>query len=517
MTVHLFGACSSPSVATHVLHRAASNCQHASIKVRDMVFKNFYVDDCLKAGTNRDEIAEQAVEIRKLCSSAGFDLCKFQGVTEIENYLPMTQDEGSVTKTLGLIWNRERDCMRVDISEKTLPKSKRELLSIVAPVYDPLGILSPLVLKGRQLVQIAVTNGRTIDWDEPFETELLDKIRLWMDSLWDERETSVYRNVLSYDETAFYYELHFFSDASLSGHGAVAYVRFQRGDSFCCRFLWGKARVNSSKHVSVPRLELVAATLATKMRVRTEKTCETIFRRVIMWTDSQTVLKYLRNKRDRFNTFVANRVTFIKENTAEHEWRYVNSSLNPADDASRATQTERWLGGPPFLSTGEECWPEEPVADDPDIPLEVKGKTISLLVQQASGPLTEMIGRHSCWSSLRRAVGWLIVFKDWIFNERTGTRGLTVEVLKTASEDIIRLEQNMYFGEDINSLLEKGRVKKSSSLVRLDAELVDGFLRLGGRLCRATEMSGESKHPLILSGESWVAELLARDVHEKLN
>ena len=109
------------------------------------------------------------------------------------------------------------------------------------------------------------------------------------------------------------FELHVFSDASTKGHGAVAYIRIVTEDSTSCMYLWGKARVNSIKPISVPRLELIAATLAARLKVRLENTLETTFSRVLMWTDSQTVLKYLRNRRDRFNTFVANRITLSKK------------------------------------------------------------------------------------------------------------------------------------------------------------------------------------------------------------
>ena len=62
--------------------------------------------------------------------------------------------------------------------------------------------------------------------------------------------------------------LHLFSDASDGGHSAVAYARFTEGSTVLCSYMWGRARVNPLKQVSIPRLELVAALLAAKMRVR---------------------------------------------------------------------------------------------------------------------------------------------------------------------------------------------------------------------------------------------------------
>ena len=95
-----------------------------------------------------------------------------------------------------------------------------------------------------------------------------------------------------------------------------------------------KSRVAPIKYTSIPRLELAAAVLSTKMSaiIRKELQYEDLVE--YYWTDSQVVLGYLRNTHKRFKVFVANRVQQIREHTNVSQWNYVPSKMNPADCAS---------------------------------------------------------------------------------------------------------------------------------------------------------------------------------------
>ncbi|XP_064120645.1 uncharacterized protein LOC135225244 [Macrobrachium nipponense] len=162
-------------------------------------------------------------------------------------------------------------------------------------------------------------------------------------------------------ESATLIQLHLFLDASIMALGVVAYLRVtdQLGN-VSCRFIMGKARVAPLKDVSVPRLELSAAVLAVRLGTTILATIDFKVDEVYYWTDSTTVLRYIRNDQARYKTFVANRVSMIREGSDQNEWRYVNSEWNPAEDASRSKQSERWRTGPGFLLKEECFWPAEP-------------------------------------------------------------------------------------------------------------------------------------------------------------
>ena len=79
-------------------------------------------------------------------------------------------------------------------------------------------------------------------------------------------------------------ELHCFSDASSVDYGAVCYLRVVRGTSRECKFILGKSRVSPIKTVTIPRLELSAATLAIKLARIISKELEVEFDSVELFT-----------------------------------------------------------------------------------------------------------------------------------------------------------------------------------------------------------------------------------------
>ena len=112
--------------------------------------------------------------------------------------------------------------------------------------------------------------------------------------------------------------------------------------------------------ISIPRLELQAATLSVKMyRVLVHELTYKISK-ATFWSDSQTILQYINNESKRFQTYVANRVAEIREVTSPDQWRHCPGKVNPADDALRGLKPRkiccqhRWRRGPEFLWEAEE-------------------------------------------------------------------------------------------------------------------------------------------------------------------
>ena len=153
--------------------------------------------------------------------------------------------------------------------------------------------------------------------------------------------------------------VHHFSDASQTIYGQASHLRLVTEDNqIHCSLLLGKSRVTPTKYVSIPRLELRAATLSIKMSQLIKKELElndVTSIREHFWTDSQVVLGYINNESKRFKVFVANRVQLIHDNSNTNLWYYVDTKSNPADDASRGldvTNTKKvqnWYNVPAFL------------------------------------------------------------------------------------------------------------------------------------------------------------------------
>ena len=244
---------------------------------------------------------------------------------------------------------------------------------------------------------------------------------------------------------------------------------------------------------------------------------------VIYWTDSTTVLRYIRNDRSRYHTYVANRLTVIRDGSSPCQWRYVGTKLNPADDATRENQSERWLQGPDFLRQDEEHWPEMPaVMGTEEADPEVKKGVEVAAVAVGGNSTEELIKHYSSWYRLRRAVAWLRRAMRILQERKFGTRDasysgmITVDELDQAERSLIRVVQSAAFPEELSVLSTVGsghQVKKTSPLFRLNPQVQDGIIRVGGRL-DAAPVSSNARHPYLLPSKGHVTELVIRHVHE---
>lgn len=557
MTVHLFGAVSSPSCAIFALRKTAEDNQgDFPAEVIQTVKENFYVDDCLKSMASEDEAVLMVKHLTMLCQRGGFTLTKWisnsrsvlQALPEEHRAkdlkeLDMDRDELPVERALGLQWCVEDDTFTFSLEVSQRSCTRRGMLSLSSSVYDPLGFLAPVLLPAKIVLQELCR--RNFGWDETVPQELRHHWTRWLEELDKLPEFKINRcikpkgfgNIMKA-------QIHHFSDASESGYGAVSYLRMQDNkNAVHVAFLTGKARVTPLKAVTIPRLELTAAVLAVRVDLMLRAELQIPLQESVFWTDSTSVLKYIKNEDKRFHTFVANRVTTIREATATSQWRYISTKENPADDASRGLRVRdlvehnRWIEGPSFLHKPEEDWPADRVdtavrADDLELKKEVVVNAVN--VRDSPDGTSRLIAHFSDWRRLKIAAAWFLKLKRMLLN-RTRKKGesetsdtnmlnatapkgqaLTVEDLCEAELAIIRYCQQQRFGEEIDTLSAgKRTVSRQSTLYKLDPQLDDGLLRVGGRLTRGS-LPEEAKHPLILSKDQHVATLLVREIHQQL-
>ena len=118
----------------------------------------------------------------------------------------------------------------------------------------------------------------------------------------------------------------------------------------------------------MPPLELNAATLAVKLDGMFHKELELPITSSVFWTDSTSVVRYIRNNDKRFHTFVSNRLTVIHDGSSVDQWRHVDSKRNASDVATRGLSAkallsdEKWKQGPEFLWLEESSWPKFPAS-----------------------------------------------------------------------------------------------------------------------------------------------------------
>ena len=560
MMVHLFGATSSPSCANFSLRRTAEdNYQEFSKEAVDSVKDNFYVDDCLKSVSSETKAIGLVNELRTLLSKGGFRLTKWiSNSRKVIDSIPLSERAGSVKdllldqlpieRALGVRWDVESDTFGFKITVKDRPATRRGILSVVSSVYDPLGFAAPFTLPAKTLLQDLCR--KNLGWDDPISDEDLARWRNWLDELPRLEDLKVKRcfKPLNFGEVTSS-QLHHFADASQHAYGAVTYLRLTNSEGDVhCSFIIGKSRLSPLKQLTIPRLELSAAVVATRLDRMVMKEIGITVDQSIFWTDSTCVLGYIANEDKRFHTFVANRVAAIHEATSPSQWKHVGTKQNPADDASRGLSAEglltknRWIQGPDFLWKSEDEWPSQQysvlsvVENDPEVKREPEVFSTNA---EAGSTLGQLFGRFSQWHRLKKFVAWILRYRANLrravvcresgpmpLNKATRIEPITVEEMNKAEREILLHVQRESFKEEIATLKaasvkagregvarpRKAQVKKSSRIFKLDPQLTDGLLRVGGRLEKAP-VQLDARHPIILPASHHVVHLIVSFYH----
>ena len=261
-----------------------------------------------------------------LLSLGGFNLTKWiSNNCEVINAIPEENrskewkkidckgDILPVERALGVQGNTANDCFQFNVNIPERNVTKRGLLSFISSIYDPLGMISPFILTAKIILQNLCRE--KIGWDVEIPCTFISRWNNWVKQLPNLVELKVSRCFKPEDfgevETV---KVHHFSDASESGFGAVSYVRSVNYEGkIHCSFAIGKSRVAPLKPMTIPRLELSAATVAVKFDLMLKRELEVQVDRSVFWTDSTAVIKYIKNENKRFQTFVANCIAMIKD------------------------------------------------------------------------------------------------------------------------------------------------------------------------------------------------------------
>ena len=548
MTVHLFGAVSSPSCANFALRKTAED--HRTLfdsHIIRTVQRNFYVDDCLKSVKSDQDAINLVKDLTDLLKTGGFRLTKWlSNSRQVVESIPESERATSVKnldfglapieRALGVQWNISSDAFGFSITVKDRPATRRGILSVVSLVYDPLGFVAPFILPVKILLQDLCR--KKLGWDDKIPEEHFNRWKSWLEDLPKLREFSVKRcfKPAEFGEVTSA-QVHYFSDASEVAYGAVAYLRLvDTSGAIHCSFVTGKSRLSPLKPVTIPRLELSAAVLSTRLDAMIQDELELEADKTIYWTDRTCVLRYIANEDKRFQTFVANRVTAIREQSLPNQWRYVETAINPADDASRGMTIDaitgncRWLKGPDFLWQSEEHWPKPLDLTDQaieEILPQERAAVFTTLTKPVNKGITKCFNRFSSWLQLKKCVAWILRYKSRLQHAvDKRKRGETVAIdlnnkieplhvseMEIAERAIVKAAQLDTFHDELTSLSSsQGVVKKSSSVSKLDPILVDGVIRVGGRL-RNCPMKSDAKHPVLLYKDHHVSHLIIRHYH----
>lgn len=530
MTRHLFGGVWCASSATYAMRKAINIDHEVPSEVADTINRSFYVDDCLKSTEDADELLRVARGTVKTLRAGGFKLTKFVSTSPLLlSHLPEADKvygdkeigPADQSKVLGVKWDVMRDEFRFNCDPGSAAFTTRRLmLSFVSSIFDPLGLIGPMMVRGKVLLQ-HVTQMQ-LPWDAPVPSGVLLEWNSWLlvlNRLCLLQVTRCVKPLLAADCSS---ELHHFSDASEQAYGCCSYLRIT--DSSGCvsvALILSKSRVAPLKQLSIPRLELQAAVMAAKVDLVLRAELDITLARSVFWTDSEIVLKYIASESRRFHTFVANRISAITTITGVDQWRHVPSDKNVADVISRghditSDKTTFWFSGPTFLRDCKSTW-QEPQSTILKEDIELKREPLSLVTVAEPTPINTLISHYSDFFALKRAAAWLIRFSRFFASGTTDRSCLSVRDLEEAESLLLRYVQHSLFSKEIERLSSGRPLSSSSGIIRLDPILGDdGLLRVGGRLRRLTsEDSSLSSQPIIVPHKHPIARLIADFFHKQ--
>ncbi|KAF0721510.1 Integrase catalytic domain-containing protein [Aphis craccivora] len=527
-----YGTAPAAFLATRVLKEIGLLAAQDKPSAGRAIQRDFYMDDFLSGGDTVEEVVRLYHEVLELLESSGMRLRKWCSsapevraeiaTTSSEPHYSLDLGDDDTVKSLGLIWCPESDILKFKVrnANDTRVQTKRDLLSSLNSVFDPLGFLGPTLIRGKiflqELWQIK------LGWDDTLSEDFQMRWRRFLDDLATAHQISIPRAIkvgLSKEV-----ELHGFSDASQSAYGACIYFKqASEHGKWSVRLLCAKSRVAPMKSLTIPRLELSGAHLLAELISRVSSSLEISNDKVFCWCDSTVVLAWIKGGAAQWNTFVSNRVAQIIELTGENSWRYVSTSVNPADQLSRGINTadlatsELWWNGPSFLKEDKALWPQ--VRHDPRCSEEAPEKRTIKFTLNTIAAKNELMHRYSSWSKLLRISAIWIRFFQWrkwqkdpaCTKPQVGP--LTVAEIQRSKERWIRITQRQAFPEEINALRNKKQVTRGP-IRMLSPYLDNDLLKVGGRL-ENSNISASRKHPVILPRQHVVTEMICREYHQR--
>lgn len=485
-----FGFAPSAFLAIRCIHQLAEDEGHRFPLAAFVLKNHLYVDNVLTGVDDIEsgqKLCRQLIDIFKSArlnlrqwASNNAAILKDIGPEDIDrNY---NLDKDFTLKTLGISWNASRDVLLYTIKHLpiTVKFTKRIILSAIAKIFDPIGLLGPVIFYVKKLMQDIWS--AKIEWDESVPLYILESWLKFCTQL-----NSIHS--FSFIRLTFYgklfIELHGFGDACEKGYGACIYIRTMVGkNKYSTHLLCSKSRVAPLKTRSVARLELCAALLLAELYKQVINALKIEFDRVYFWSDSSITLHWINTEPNLLKTFVANRVSEIQTLTDRKRWFHIPSDDNPADALSRGQlpleflENKLWLYGPNFLNMVETEWPKPLISLDFD---NTETRMVRCLILQ---PCTTIFLKFSKYYLLKTTIAYCLRFLPKYRHFRN-CKTLRLVELQNAEIIIIRATQKAAF-EGIVKWLSEEIECSDNKLQSLDPFLDEnGLLRVGGRIDEA--------------------------------
>ncbi|GBN90505.1 hypothetical protein AVEN_67660-1 [Araneus ventricosus] len=520
-----YGTTCAPFLATRALKALAEEEQSEFPQAAATLLTDVYVDDILSGSNNLEETKALQNQLIQLLKKGGMELHK-----RVSNHPELLYDnknldyvfpsDSNSVKTLGMQWRPTSDIFTFQVTVKLKDNfSKREVLSNIARLFDPFGLIGPVITSAKIFLQRLWL--QKLNWND---TVPLNDLNDWLKFLKDLPAVSkleIPRCAIITNPVAI--DLHCFCDASDKAYGAVLYLcsKNESGE-VQTNILCSKSRVCPIKATTTPRLELSAALLLARLVSKVISIIQVQINHIYMWSDSTITLAWIKTPHEKLKTYVSNRVKTINTLCPNFDWRHVNSADNPADLISRGTSATNlvnnslWFHVPTFIKL-EISLPVDTIElNNNEFLNEVKTSCASVLICNSSNDfISDILNLSNSFTKLCRIVSYIFRFIHNLKNPTERKKGkLNISEIKEASNFMVKQVQLSAFSEEIKGL-SKGLDIKESKIKNLAPFLdEDNILRVGGRL-QKTRLIQDEKHPKLLPAKHRLTKIIMESFHKR--
>ncbi|GFV01860.1 uncharacterized protein TNCV_4978121 [Trichonephila clavipes] len=341
----------------------------------------------------------------------------------------------------------------------TLTETKTDVLSTIAKIFDPVGLMAPVISKAKIFLQRLWRS--KLEWNDLLPDEEYREWQQFLVSLENINNIEIPRRILvAFPEVN---EIHGFADASERCYGAAVYCKSKNLKSeTLVRLITSKSRVAPIKSLTIPRLELCAAVLLAKLVKRVVAALQLETAELYLWSDSTIVLAWLRKE----PMVVPNRVAKIQELYPNQLWRHVPSDQNPADlvfrgvDPDKLLQQNLWFNGPTFLSGDD--YPNRTIncrekLDEYNSELkncvnEQIENFQSVLNIHVNDFLNDLLNLSNNYITILRVLSFIFRFVENLKDINRVAGPLTTKEFEKAETFLVKKVQEQEFSSDINHL-----------------------------------------------------------------
>ncbi|XP_062533440.1 uncharacterized protein LOC134202469 [Armigeres subalbatus] len=383
MDVAIFGASCSPSSAQFIKNLNAKDFEVKYPRAAAAIVHRHYVDDYLDSFGTVAEAVKIGKEVKAIHAAGGFEIRNFlsndtmiaaqvgEESSETMKTICVEKNE-RIESVLGMKWLPVSDIFTFNLSlrdnmlrvlDKAYIPTKREVLRFVMTFFDPMGLIAFFLIHGRILMQNIWSIG--IGWDDPISETIWVQWKKWIDLIPELSTLRIPRCYFRDAVESMYSQLqvHVFVDASQYAYACAVYFRVETSRGPAVSLVAAKSKVAPLKMLTIPRLELQAAVLGSRLLNTVISMHAIPVTKRVLWSDSNTVLAWIRSDQRRYHQYVGFRIGEILSMTDVTEWRKVPGEQNVADDATKwgkgphISFDSRWFRGPDFLREAEEFWP----------------------------------------------------------------------------------------------------------------------------------------------------------------